>query len=145
MLTLVLTLCWDRERGTDIHTDGHTDILTDQPTRLQEFHMLYGTKNVVGLTRTTQSDRLHFFSNRPYEGHPRRLIYICTYGSLIGLVKFIISLYVFSLETLLCFRMSTMFIYSIVIGVVLLLYFVVKTSPTSFTNQINFMFYVGTI
>ena len=22
-----------------------TDILTDQPTRLREFHMLYGTKN----------------------------------------------------------------------------------------------------
>ena len=27
--------------------DGRTDILSDQPTRLQEFHMLYGTKNLA--------------------------------------------------------------------------------------------------
>ena len=26
-------------------TDIHTDIQTDQPTRLQEFHILYGTNN----------------------------------------------------------------------------------------------------
>ena len=36
-----------RGRGTYWLTDGHTDWLTDQPTRLREFHMLYGTKNVI--------------------------------------------------------------------------------------------------
>ena len=30
--------------GGDIRTDGRTDWLTDQPTKLREFHMLYGTK-----------------------------------------------------------------------------------------------------
>ena len=28
------------------HTDIHTDGLRDQPTRLLEFHMLYGTKKI---------------------------------------------------------------------------------------------------
>ena len=33
--------------GTDILTDIHTDGLSDQPTRVLEFHMLYyGTKNI---------------------------------------------------------------------------------------------------
>ena len=32
--------------GTDIRTDGLTDGLSDQPSRVLEFHMLYGTKKV---------------------------------------------------------------------------------------------------
>ena len=33
-------------KGGDRHTDIRTDIQTDQTDRLQEFHMVYGTKNV---------------------------------------------------------------------------------------------------
>ena len=36
--------------GRGGRTYGHTDGLTDQPTRLQEFHMLYGTKKHIELS-----------------------------------------------------------------------------------------------
>ena len=35
--------------------EGGTDGLTDQPTRLREFHMLYGTKNILTDLITTSS------------------------------------------------------------------------------------------
>ena len=41
--TLYSNLCLAKG---DRHTDGRTDGLSDQATRLLEFHMLYGTKNI---------------------------------------------------------------------------------------------------
>ena len=61
----VSTLCW--EEGGDIHTDIHTDGLSDQPTRVQEFHMLYGTKNVNSLVA--------FYYNKTTESNSDKNIY----------------------------------------------------------------------
>ena len=49
--------------GTDIHTDGQTD----QTDRLHEFHMLYGTKNI-----------LERFWNNSYPVHS------CKFGSIVN-------------------------------------------------------------
>ena len=47
-------------RHTDILTDGQTD----QPTRVLEFHMLYGTKKSCWLGLSVICEPTRFFSSR---------------------------------------------------------------------------------